>query len=142
VLQAAPASDSNLAQYVRDALTQYWGGPKLSNSPLLKLKIVERALREHDGNATNALRAVLHDAIERLKPEGQRKFTAEWILYNILELKFMQGKRVREVALRLAVREADLYRKQRVAIEQVAHAISEMEHEAAEESAADYPVAG
>jgi hypothetical protein len=142
VLQAAPASDSNLVQYVRDALTQYWGGPKLTNSPLLKLKIVERALQEHDGNAANALRAVLHDAIERIKPEGQRKFTAEWILYNILELKFMQGKRVREVALKLAVSEADLYRKQRVAIEQVAHAISEMEREAAEEGAADYPVAG
>jgi len=133
-------------QHVRDALTQYWGGPKLTNSPLLKLKVVERALREHDGNAANALRAVLHDAIERIKPEGQRKFTAEWILYNILELKFMQGKRVREVALKLAVSEADLYRKQRVAIEQVAHAISEMEREmndeATHDSTVDYPVAG
>ncbi len=142
VLQSDPASNSNLAQHVREALTQYWGGPKLSNSPLLRLRVVERALHEHDGNAVNALRAVLHDAIERLKPEGQRKFTAEWIIYNILELKFMQGKRVREVALRLAVSEADLYRKQRVAIEQVAQAISEMEREATAESAADYPVAG
>ncbi|MBI3241955.1 MAG: hypothetical protein HYZ49_06645 [Chloroflexi bacterium] len=144
VLEPDPAGDSNLAQYVRDALTQYWGGPKLTQSPLLRLKVVERALKEHDGNPANALRAVLHDAIERIKPEGQRKFTAEWILYNILELKFMQGKRVREVALKLAVSEADLYRKQRVAFEQVAQAISEMENEMNNGAAqdVDYSVAG
>ncbi len=133
----------DLVQSVREALTQYWGGPKLTNSPLLKLRVVEQALRDHDGNPANALRSVLTDAIERLKPEGQRRFTAEWILYNILEMKFMQGRRVREVAMRLAVSEADLYRKQRVAIEQVARMIAQMEHEVAEhESEVDYSVAG
>jgi hypothetical protein len=40
---------------------------------------------------------------------------------------------VREVALRLAMSEADLYRKQRVAIEAVAHAIAEMEQQAIDE---------
>lgn len=143
VLQPDAAADSNLAQYVREALSQYWGGPKLTNSPLLRLKVVERALAEHDGNAANALRAVLRDATERLKPEGQRKFTGEWLLYNILELKFMQGRRVREVAMRLALSEADLYRKQRVAIEQVARAIADMEQETeAAESTADYSISG
>jgi hypothetical protein len=39
----------------------------------------------------------------------------------------MQGRKVREVAMRLAMSEADLYRKQRVAIEAVADAIVEME---------------
>jgi hypothetical protein len=133
----------DLVQSVREALTQYWGGPKLTNSPLLRLRVVEQALRDHDGNPANALRAVLTDAIERLKPEGQRRFTAEWILYNILEMKFMQGRRVREVAMRLAVSEADLYRKQRVAIEQVARMIAQMEHEMAEhELEVDYSVSG
>jgi hypothetical protein len=56
--------------------------------------------------------------------------TAEWILYNILELKFVQGKRVRDVARRLAMSESDLYRKQRVAIENVARSIASMEEEA------------
>jgi hypothetical protein len=42
-------------------------------------------------------------------------------------MKFMEGKSVREVAKRLALSEADLYRKQRVAIEEVARAILEME---------------
>jgi hypothetical protein len=80
----------------------------------------------------NALRAVLLQALERIRPEGQRKFTGDWLLYNILEMKFLQGRRVRDVALRLAVSEADLYRKQRVALEEVARAIYQMEREAAE----------
>ena len=70
---------------------------------------------------------ILRQAIEQVRPEGERRFTGEWILYNILELKFMEGRKVREVALRLAMSEADLYRKQRVAIESVAKAIEEME---------------
>jgi hypothetical protein len=134
-------ADADLVQLVKDALSHYWGGPKLTNSPLLRLRVVERALREHDGNAANALRAVLREAIERLKPEGQRRFTTEWLLYNILELKFLQNRRVRDVAMRLAVSEADLYRKQRVALEEVATAMREMEREAAER-ATDYEIAG
>ena len=120
--------------WVKDALTHYWGGPKLTDSPLLRLNVVQQALREHEGNPTNALRAILRQAIERVRPEGERRFTAEWILYNILELKFMEGRKVREVALRLAMSEADLYRKQRVAIEAVANAILEMERDVRDEN--------
>ncbi|NJN43730.1 MAG: hypothetical protein HC806_02650 [Anaerolineae bacterium] len=123
----------DLSQYVKDALSHYWGGPKLSKSPLLNLRIVERALDEHEGNPSNALRTILKEAIERVRPEGERRFTGEWILYNILELKFMQGRKVREVAMRLAMSEADLYRKQRVAIEAVGQAVAEMELQAHEE---------
>jgi hypothetical protein len=122
----------DLPAMIKNALSDFWGGPRLVNSPLLGLRVVDQALRDHNGNAANALRAVLTQAIERIKPEGQRKFTAEWILYNILEMKFLQNRRVREVALRLAVSEADLYRKQRAAIEQVARAIVSMEQEAAQ----------
>jgi hypothetical protein len=113
---------------VRDALSHYWGGPKLTRSPLMHLRVVQRALAEHENNAANALRAILAQAIELQKPEGQRSMTtAEWILYNILELKFLRGQRVRDVARRLAMSESDLYRKQRVAIENVARAIANME---------------
>ena len=121
------------SSWVKDALTHYWGGPKLSQSPLIKLRVVQQALEEHEGNPTNALRAILRQAIDRVRPEGDRRFTAEWILYNILELKFMEGRKVREVALRLAMSEADLYRKQRVAIEEVAKAIIDMETIAVDE---------
>jgi hypothetical protein len=128
-------ASADVAQWVKDALSHYWGGPKLTSSPLLKLRVVEQAVQEHSGNPTNALRAVLHQAIERVKPEGQRKFTTEWLLYNILELKFLQNRRVRDVALRLSMSEADLYRKQRLAVEEVARAIVSMEQEAAERGA-------
>ncbi|KAA3648117.1 MAG: hypothetical protein DWQ07_03740 [Chloroflexi bacterium] len=122
--------ETDLSGWVKDALSHYWGGPKLTTSPLMNLRIVQAAMREHDGNPTNALRAILKEAIERVRPAGERRFTGEWILYNILELKFMEGRKVREVALRLAMSEADLYRKQRVAIEEVAGAILDMERAA------------
>jgi len=117
-------------QWVRDALSHYWGGPRLTDSPLLELHVVERAVWEHEGNVIKGVRAVLEQAIERLRPDGKRQMTApEWILYNILELKFLQGRKVREVALRLAMSESDLYRKQRIAIEAVAQTLAEMERE-------------
>ena len=59
---------------------------------------------------------------------NERHLTAaEWLIYNILDLKFVQGMRVRDVAQRLAMSEADLYRKQRLAIEEVARTLKEME---------------
>lgn len=119
---------------VRDALRDYWGGPKLAESKLLELGIVDHAAKT-DGNRVHALRRVLVDAIERLRPEGQQNLTkAEWILYNILEMRFIQGRRVRDVALRLAMSNADFYRKQRVAIEEVARIIAETEQRLLETS--------
>ncbi|MEW6285994.1 MAG: hypothetical protein AB1509_07190 [Chloroflexota bacterium] len=119
--------EADLTEWVKDALTHYWGGPKLTNSPLMRLRVVREFMQHYDGNASNALRALLRQAVEQIKPEGDRKFTSEWILYNILEMKFIEGRKVREVAARLAMSEADLYRKQRVAVEAVARAILAME---------------
>jgi hypothetical protein len=120
--------ESDLATWVKDALTHYWGGPKLTQSPLIGLNIVQAsAQQEFDGNYPNALRALLRRAVDNVRPEGERRFTTEWTLYNILEMKFIEGRKVREVANRLAMSEADLYRKQRVAVEAVAHSIMEME---------------
>jgi len=119
--------EADLANWVKDALTHYWGGPKLTRNPLLRLQVVQHMVSAHDGNAANALRALLRRAVDQVKPEGERRFTTEWILYNILEMKFIEGRRVREVAGRLAMSEADLYRKQRVAVEAVAKAILDME---------------
>lgn len=123
-------NDPDFNSMVRDALTHYWGGPKLTKSPLMRLEIVRKAMEENDNNAPRALRSILDKAIALQMPQGERKMTtAEWILYNILELKFVQGLRVRDVARRLAMSESDLYRKQRVAIENVAQSISLMEKE-------------
>jgi hypothetical protein len=118
---------SELTQAVKDALTHYWGGPKLTDNPLLKFEIVKQELSEDEPNAANALRCVLKNAIDQIKPAGDRKYTGEWLLYNILELKFLEGKKVKEIAMKLALSEADLYRKQRVAIEVITNTIVQME---------------
>jgi hypothetical protein len=122
-------SDPDFSILVKDALRDYWGGPKLTESELLTLNVVWREMEEADDrNPVRALRTVLAQAIESLKPQGQRSLTTtEWILYNILEMRFVQGRKVRDVALRLAMSESDLYRKQRVAIEEVARQIEQME---------------
>ena len=126
--------DPEFGNMVRDALTHYWGGPKLTESPLLQLQVVQRELEGHDNNPVSALRAILAEAIAQQRPDGQRSLTTtEWILYNILDLKFVQGRRVRDVARRLAMSESDLYRKQRVAIENVARTVANMERAALEE---------
>ncbi|MGE5249895.1 MAG: hypothetical protein ACM3QS_06725 [Bacteroidota bacterium] len=127
LLAEPPLEEADLANWVKDALTHYWGGPKLTTSPLMQLHVVQELAGDYDGNAANALRALLRKAVDQVKPEGDRRFTTEWILYNILEMKFIEGRKVRDVAARLAMSEADLYRKQRVAVEAVAHAILEME---------------
>ncbi len=121
--------NDDLTQWVRDALTHYWGGPKLTESPLAQLNVVREAIETHEGNTANGVRAILRTAIESIRPEGERRFTGEWILYNILDLKFLEGKKVREIAGRLSMSEADLYRKQRIAIEAVARAIQDMEEQ-------------
>ncbi len=138
-------SDPEFANHVKDALRDYWGGPRLTESELLRLNVVWREMEEHDDrNPARALRTVLTQAIENLKPEGQRSLTTtEWILYNILEMRFLQGRKVRDVALRLAMSESDLYRKQRIAIEEVARQIEAMERKVlSENGAAPVPANG
>ena len=132
-LEAQPDADALLTQstwqqWVKDALNHYWGGPKLTESPLLELRLVRRALRINDGNLTKALRAVLSEAVERQRPAGERKTTApEWLVYNILDYRFVQGQRVFDIARRLSMSESDLYRKQRAAVAAVAKTLAEME---------------
>jgi hypothetical protein len=146
--QATPASletlDSDVAllpefpQLVKEALAHYWGGPKLSDSPLLELRTVRRLLADQGGSHTRALQAVLRQAIENLRPDEQLDPSAqEWLLYNILELRFLQGKRIRDTAEKLAMSESDLYRKQRIAVEEVARQLTLMEELAQSEAPAN-----
>jgi hypothetical protein len=128
IIEDNPIYSPEFQQWVKDALSHYWGGPKLTESPLLGLRIVRDEIQEQGGNPAHALRIVLNEAIERLRPEGERQMTTtEWILYNILELKFIRGLKVRDIAGRLAMSESDLYRKQRVAIAEVAKALADLE---------------
>jgi hypothetical protein len=128
IISDSPVSAPEFQQWVKDALSHYWGGPKLTESPLLGLRVVRDTLREQGGQPAHALRTVLYEAIERLRPAGERKTTTtDWILYNILDFKFIRGLKVRDVANRLAMSESDLYRKQRVAITEVARVLTDLE---------------
>ncbi len=130
-LDESPVNDPAFGRWVKDALSHYWGGPKLTRSPLLNLTIVARAREQCGGDPVRALRAVLQQAIEALRPLGQQRMTAiEWTLYNILDLKFRQGYRMSDIANRLAISESDLYRKQRAAIGEVARMLVHMEQQA------------
>lgn len=113
---------------VHSALRDFWGGPRLLESRLSQLRIVQQELDKHDGNHARAIQSILTRAIDSLKPANERNMTApEWLLYNILELRYMQGKKVRDVARQLFMSEPDFYRKQKIAIEELARSISEME---------------
>ncbi|MGD8464396.1 MAG: histidine kinase N-terminal 7TM domain-containing protein [Anaerolineae bacterium] len=128
IIEDSPVYSPQFQQWVKDALSHYWGGPKLTESPLLRMRIVREQAQELQGNTANALRNVLSEAIERIRPDGERQMTTnEWILYNILEMKFIRGLKVRDIAGRLAMSESDLYRKQRVAIAEVAKALHDLE---------------
>ena len=118
-------------EHVRGALRHYWGGTDLTQSQLLGLNLVQAQLdTEQADTPINALRNVLQEAIETLRPEGEQRMTSpEWTLYNILQLRFIEKRKVREVARRMSMSEADLYRKQRVAIQAVADSILEMERQ-------------
>jgi len=126
----SPPSADEFPDLVKDAFTHYWGGPKLTENPLQHLHIVQGLLAEYDYNPAKALRAVLRRALEALRPDGQRSMTtSDWLLYNIVDLKFIQGQRTRDVAAQLAMSESDLYRKQRIAMAALAQIIARMEEE-------------
>lgn len=138
----APIMDdpAQFNEQVRAALRHYWGGPGLTNSRLLELQVVHDALPENDQTPVKALRAVLVRAIKSQRPPGERKLhSPEWTLYNILEMRFLKGAKVKEVGARLAMSDADLYRKQRLAIDAVAETLLEMEQTARAEHELERP---
>ncbi len=117
-------------EQVRAALRHYWGGSGIAQSNLIGLRLVQRRMEQAGETPVNSLRKLLEEAIGTLKPEGERKMLSpEWTLYNILQLRFLENRKVREVARRLSMSEADLYRKQRVAILAVTDLILRQEGE-------------
>jgi len=118
----------HVIEQVQAALRQYYGGPGMTQSRLLDLNIVRAALAEHGGQPVRALRAVLDRAIETLRPAGERDWRSqEWLIYNVIELRYFKKMRVRDAANRLYMADATLYRKQNTAFEAVADALLRME---------------
>jgi hypothetical protein len=119
-----------LYEQVHAALRDYWGGPGITHSRLLDLRIAQAALNE-TGSPAKALRHMLQQAVSAHRPPGERNFTSpEWTLYNIIDLRFIEGKKVSEVARRMSLSEGDLYRKQRRAIEAMTDTLLTLEAQA------------
>jgi hypothetical protein len=129
LMASLPSEKRISANAIKDALDHFWGGPRFTQNPLLDTILVRDAIVRGE-TPHNALRSILRQAVEQLRPAGERRFTSEWILYNILDMKFLEGHRVKDVATRLAMSEADFYRKQRTAIRAVANILGEMERQA------------
>lgn len=120
-------NEEMLTKWTKDALSHLWGGPKLSGNSLLQLSIVQKKADESGETLTKTLREILQSAIISLKPQGERQYSNDWLLYNILDFKFNENMKMRDIAKRLSLSEADLYRKQRIAIASVTKKIIEME---------------
>ena len=119
-----------LFELVRAALRHFWGGSGITQSNMMTLRVVQNSIQNAQETPVNALRKLLEEAIGALKPEGERKMMSpEWTLYNILQLRFLEKRKVREVARRLSMSEADLYRKQRIAIMAVTDLILKQERQ-------------
>lgn len=117
-------------EQVRAALRHYWGGTGISHSRLLEWNIVKHEMSDDTENPIHALRNVLKRAIEKQRPDGEQNLNSpEWILYNILQMRYLEQRKVRHVARRLVMSESDLYRKQNTAIGAVTDTLMEMERE-------------
>lgn len=125
--ESQEADLTDVTVWVKDALTHYWGGPRLSENPLMKWKIVQQAGAENSENEVNGLRNVLKKALEELRPEGERSVSSEWMLYNLIDYKFFEKMKVKDIVRKLSMSEADFYRKQKVAIEALSKVIIRME---------------
>jgi len=123
-----PLTSDDFDDWVRDALSQMWGGPKMTENPLMQLNIIKKRIEKFNESEAVALREVLKNAIQRIKPEGPRAYTNDWIIFNILDLKYLEGWKVKDIARKLALSEADFFRKQRVAFSQVARELVNMEN--------------
>jgi hypothetical protein len=130
-LAAAEVPDrEQVVEQVGAALRHYWGGPGMTQSRLLEWRIVRESLGDNDNNPVKALRTILDRAIDIQKPEGERDYRSqEWMLYNILHLRFIKKRLVRDTARMLYISDANLYRKQNLAIEAVADTLIRMERE-------------
>ena len=96
--QEMPEEEFN--RLTRRAFSHLGNLPKLASSPLTRLVLVEERLAARDAAPTTleraaALRAILIESVERMKPRGQGDFgaTDEWRHYNALYFPYVAGLR-------------------------------------------------
>lgn len=97
-LDLSTLDDPTFNRLTRRALSHMANIPRLSASPLTRLPLIEKRLRER-GNPgdtlqrANELRVVLSESIARLRPENQADYgtTDPWRHYNALYFPYVMG---------------------------------------------------
>ncbi len=101
--------DKRFLRQVQDLLQHFYDYPYLHDHPL-----VEKLLPERDKTSrerVRALRSTVSDAITELKPKSRASFRSEAARsYNVLNLRYIEGWSVAEVAGELALSERQLHR--------------------------------
>ncbi|WP_051400247.1 hypothetical protein [Haloechinothrix halophila] len=112
----ADIDEAEFARLTRRALSHYGDLGKLVSSPLTELPEIDKRLTERGAPDTpleraKELKAVLLDAIRRLKPDGREFGTSEeWRYYNALYFYYVVG--IRPYSMRTKVTELDATSRQ------------------------------
>jgi hypothetical protein len=93
-------NDEERSRFTRRALSHFGDLPRLASNPLTQLPVIEQRLRTRNIPDTTLaraaeLKAVLTEAIAKLKPHGEKLFDAtdEWRLYNSVYFPYVAGLR-------------------------------------------------
>lgn len=98
LLDPSTLTQDQFVRLTRRALSQMGNLPRLADSPLTRLPIIEQCLADRhveDNTLERAaeLKALLTESIERLKPRGQADFgtSDEWRHFNALYFPYVAG---------------------------------------------------
>jgi len=86
--------NKEFTRLTRRALSHYGDLNKLASSPLLQLSLLEEHIEDDNVLArANALKTLLRESIEQLKPDDESDFapTDEWRYYNVLYFPYIAG---------------------------------------------------
>lgn len=89
-LEPAQMNDEQFTRLTRRALSHLGDLPKLATSPLVNLPVIQDT---NPLDRAHALKALLVQSIQRLKPQSEMKFgtTDEWRYYNALHFPYVLG---------------------------------------------------
>ena len=105
----------SFARHVRDALASFYDPVRLQNHPLVELLVPQHGPQETKGQA---LRELLREAIERLRPDSAIPFgRPEWFGYRIMWLRYVEALDQEQVCQEIGISRASFYRHHQDALQ-------------------------
>ena len=92
-LKLAEVDEKDFARLTRRAISNLGNLPKLASSPLTNIPVVIAQSGENPLDRAHALKALLTESIQHLKPHGNAEFgvTDEWRYFNALHFPYVVG---------------------------------------------------